>query len=233
MRAQIARKALEPPGMAEEDREDEAQPAQRPLSAGVLRHWGVVRCGCVEGVLATAILAGQHADVWDAASMLLRDHCRRVLGLLAPPRHLCPSRACRLSLPGLRCPGNLHRELPQGRQQALQRTLEAAANQMSPAEKRRSGPGPPPLLSLVRPLPGRDALQPRRVVMLSLSERQQGLAEGALSSSGSINPFIYNPYKVSRAGACSSVLGASCSMQTAWIPSGTFGAAAGEGKGCA
>jgi hypothetical protein len=75
---QIARKALEPPELSEEDGGDEGgQPPQWPLSAGVLRHWSVVRCGCVEGVLATAILAGQHADVWDAASMLLREHCRR------------------------------------------------------------------------------------------------------------------------------------------------------------
>ena len=76
---QIARKALEPPAMADEDGEDGEDlllPQRKPLSAGVLRHWSVVRCGCIEGVLATAILAGQHADVWDAASLLLRDHCR-------------------------------------------------------------------------------------------------------------------------------------------------------------
>ena len=47
-----------------------------PLQSGVPRHWGSVRCGCIEGVLGTAILAGQHADVWDAAAMLLRDHHR-------------------------------------------------------------------------------------------------------------------------------------------------------------
>jgi hypothetical protein len=76
---QIARKALEPPAMAEDDGDELDEllpPSRRPLSAGVLRHWSVVRCGCIEGVLATAILAGQHADVWDAASLLLRDHCR-------------------------------------------------------------------------------------------------------------------------------------------------------------
>ena len=77
---QIARKALEPPEMAEDDGEEsEGHPGMRPLSAGVLRHWSVVRCGCIEGVLATAILANQHADVWDAASMLLREHCRSAL----------------------------------------------------------------------------------------------------------------------------------------------------------
>ena len=73
---QIARKALEPPDLYDEDGEEDLLPARRPLSAGVLHHWSVVRCGCIEGVLATAILAGQHADVWDAASLLLREHCR-------------------------------------------------------------------------------------------------------------------------------------------------------------
>lgn len=62
---------------------------------------------------------------------------------------------------------------------------------MSAAEKRRAGPGPPPLLSLVQPLPGADALQPRRVVLLA--DMQQGLAEGSLA--GTLSPFIYNPYK--------------------------------------
>lgn len=62
--------------MADEDGDEDLLPARRPLSAGVLHHWSVVRCGCIEGVLATAILAGQHADVWDAASLLLREHCR-------------------------------------------------------------------------------------------------------------------------------------------------------------
>ena len=36
---------------------------------------GGSRCGCAEGVLATAILAARHADVWDAAALLLREHC--------------------------------------------------------------------------------------------------------------------------------------------------------------
>ena len=36
---------------------------------GVTHH-----CGAVSGVLATAIVAQQHADVWDAAAMLLREH---------------------------------------------------------------------------------------------------------------------------------------------------------------
>ena len=49
-----------------------------PVQSGVPRHWGSVRCGCVEGVLATAILAGQHPDVWDAAALLLREHFKWV-----------------------------------------------------------------------------------------------------------------------------------------------------------
>jgi len=49
-------------------------------------HWGIVRCGGVEGVLATAILAGQHADVWDAAALLLREHCRCGAHAHAAPR---------------------------------------------------------------------------------------------------------------------------------------------------
>ncbi|BDA44212.1 probable trafficking protein particle complex subunit 9 at N-terminal half [Coccomyxa sp. Obi] len=155
---QIARKALEPPDLYDEDGEEELLPARRPLSAGLLHHWSVVRCGCIEGVLATAILAGQHADVWDAASLLLREHCR---------------------------------DLPPSRQQALQRTLEAAANQMTAAEKRRGGPGPPPLLSLVRPLPASEALLPRRVEVKASDT--VGLAEGSLA--GSLSPFIYNAFK--------------------------------------
>ncbi|KAK9837091.1 hypothetical protein WJX81_002340 [Elliptochloris bilobata] len=72
---QIARKALEP---AEDSLDADKPPLDvlRLLPAGVPSHWSVVRCGCVEGVLATAILAGQHADVWDAAALLLREHSR-------------------------------------------------------------------------------------------------------------------------------------------------------------
>ena len=74
---QIARKALEPPDMLEEDAGEQGiAPAVAPVPMGTLQHWSAVRCGCIEGVLATAILAGQHADVWEAASMLLREHYR-------------------------------------------------------------------------------------------------------------------------------------------------------------
>ena len=74
---QIARKALEPPDLLEEAGEEHSgAPLGLAASAGPSQHWSAVRCGCIEGVLATAILAGQHADVWEAASMLLREHWR-------------------------------------------------------------------------------------------------------------------------------------------------------------
>ena len=53
-----------------------------PVQSGVPRHWGSVRCGCIEGVLAIAILAGQHPVVWDAAGMLLREHFKYDLPFL-------------------------------------------------------------------------------------------------------------------------------------------------------
>ena len=57
-----------------QDSENNGWQKQGPVQSGVPRHWGSVRCGCIEGVLATAILAGQHPDVWDAAGLLLREH---------------------------------------------------------------------------------------------------------------------------------------------------------------
>lgn len=65
---------------------------------------------------------------------------------------------------------------------------------MTPAEKRRGGPGPPPLLSLVQPLAAADALQPRRVAINASGAL--GLAEGSVA--GSISPFIYNPFRAVR-----------------------------------
>ena len=50
-----------------QDTENQGWQKAGPVQSGVPRHWGSVRCGCIEGVLATAILAGQHPDVWDAA----------------------------------------------------------------------------------------------------------------------------------------------------------------------
>ena len=74
MLLQIARKALEPPDDPGEEEEPELLARARPLGSGVPQHWGSVRCACIEAVLNTAILASQHADVWDAAALLLREH---------------------------------------------------------------------------------------------------------------------------------------------------------------
>ena len=60
--------------MSVQDSENDGWQKKGPVQSGVPRHWGSVRCGCIEGVLATAILAGQHPDVWDAAGLLLREH---------------------------------------------------------------------------------------------------------------------------------------------------------------
>lgn len=80
MLLQIARKALEPPDDPREDPRDADEadlvPSERPLAGGVPQHWSSVRCACIEGVLSTAILASRHADVWDAAALLLREHWR-------------------------------------------------------------------------------------------------------------------------------------------------------------
>ena len=78
MPSQIARKALEPPDDPLEGSDEEAELFRRrtPVAPGVPRHWAAVRCGCIESVLNTAILAAQHSDVWDAAALLLREHCR-------------------------------------------------------------------------------------------------------------------------------------------------------------
>ncbi|KAK9846875.1 hypothetical protein WJX84_009549 [Apatococcus fuscideae] len=78
---QIARKALEPPDDPLEGGDEEAELFRRktPVAPGVPRHWAAVRCGCIESVLNTAILAAQHSDVWDAAALLLREHCSELL----------------------------------------------------------------------------------------------------------------------------------------------------------
>ncbi len=65
---------------------------------------------------------------------------------------------------------------------------------MTSVEKRRGGPGPPPLLSLVRPLPASEALLPRRVEVKASDT--VGLAEGSMA--GSLSPFIYNAFKAVR-----------------------------------
>ncbi len=76
---QIARKALEPPDMLEEEGDTQGiAPMSRLTSIASPQYWSSVRCGCIEGILATAIYTSQHTDVWEAASMLLREHYRSV-----------------------------------------------------------------------------------------------------------------------------------------------------------
>ena len=75
---QIARKALEPPDdPRESEEESELLAKAKPLQSSVPQHWSSVRAACIEGVLSTAILASRHADVWDAAALLLREHYRQ------------------------------------------------------------------------------------------------------------------------------------------------------------
>ena len=62
------------------------------------------------------------------------------------------------------------RDLPYWRQDSLLKTLEAAANQMSEAEFRRQGPGPPPLITFKRALPPPPHLQPRLISSLAASK---------------------------------------------------------------
>ena len=66
---------------------------------------------------------------------------------------------------------------------------------MSPEERVRPGPGPPPLLAFVRALPLAPALRPCLVAVApSDASSSEGLEAGRLP--GSISPFIYNPTRV-------------------------------------
>ena len=66
---------------------------------------------------------------------------------------------------------------------------------MSPEERVRPGPGPPPLLAFVRALPLAPALRPCPVAVApSDASSSEGLEAGRLP--GSISPFIYNPTRV-------------------------------------
>ncbi|GAB4823676.1 hypothetical protein N2152v2_010722 [Parachlorella kessleri] len=75
---EVARKALEPPDdPSDADSEEDLWNRRRPLAAAgaaVPRSWGAVRAGCLEAVLGLAIYAKAHADVWDCAAALLREH---------------------------------------------------------------------------------------------------------------------------------------------------------------
>ena len=57
---------------------------RKPLSqeTNIPDSWGLVKAGILEATLGLAIYANRHADVWDAASALLRDHS----ALLSPHR---------------------------------------------------------------------------------------------------------------------------------------------------
>ena len=86
------------------------------------------------------------------------------------------------------------REVSPSRQHELQRTLEAAAKNMLEPERKRTGPGPPPLLCLLQPLAGPPHLQPHRMLLdVHGMHRLLSLAESGPAKS--INPFIYNPFK--------------------------------------
>lgn len=78
----VARKALEPPDDPREaDSEVDIWAKGRPLAqSAVPRSWPQVRAGCLEAVLGLAIYAKHHADVWDAAAALLRDHSGELSG---------------------------------------------------------------------------------------------------------------------------------------------------------
>ena len=69
-------KALEPPDDPQDAEGEEALWGRsRALSqSAVPRSWPQVLAGCLEAVLGLAIYAKQHADVWDAAAALLREH---------------------------------------------------------------------------------------------------------------------------------------------------------------
>ena len=50
--------------------------ATRDTDMSIPLSWGPVRAGCLEAVLGLSIYAKRHADVWDAAAALLRDHTK-------------------------------------------------------------------------------------------------------------------------------------------------------------
>ena len=66
---------------------------------------------------------------------------------------------------------------------------------MPDAERKRAGPGPPPLLSLLRPLAGPQHLQPH-CMRLDVHGMHRLLSIAESGSAKSINPFIYNPFRL-------------------------------------
>lgn len=65
---------------------------------------------------------------------------------------------------------------------------------MPDAERKRSGPGPPPLLALLRPLAGPQHLQPH-CMRLDVHGMHRLLSIAESGTAKSINPFIYNPFR--------------------------------------
>lgn len=75
----VARHALEPSVLHDESH-DEWSVFKRPLSqdTDIPSSWGSVKAGILEATLGLAIYAKRHADVWDAAAALLREHSREI-----------------------------------------------------------------------------------------------------------------------------------------------------------
>lgn len=71
----VARHALEPFAHTA-DSHDEWSVFKRPLSqdTSIPESWSTVKAGILEATLGLAIYASRHADVWDAAAALLREH---------------------------------------------------------------------------------------------------------------------------------------------------------------
>jgi len=111
----VARHALEPFVDLSESH-DEWSVFKRPLSqdANIPNSWGVVKAGILEATLGLAIYASKHADVWDAAAALLREHGNHISqhrvrslydNLVAASSHMSPNDRIR---PGKGPPPTLH-----------------------------------------------------------------------------------------------------------------------------
>ena len=84
----VAREALEPAAQQAQQHplggdgalSNEWTASRRPLAqeTTIPACWGAVRAGCLEATLGLAIYAKRHADVWDAAAALLRDHTNQL-----------------------------------------------------------------------------------------------------------------------------------------------------------
>ena len=93
---------------------------------------------------------------------------------------------------------------------------------MPDGKRKRPGPGPPPLLSLLRPLAGPPHLQPH-CMLLDVHGMHRLLSIAESGSAKSINPFIYNPFRPVRslqlpAGAIALCMCQDFPMKGAHIP---------------